>query len=324
MEEPIIRREHRCSDAGQHAGRAQCRSAPQAAERILFAPQPPRMQPDKARGGDDEAGVEKRVEAREPVQQQIDDDEREGRGDLRARPGRRGLRIGDHVEDEEEKRRAGERAEEQCLGRQVVAHVPGAEGDLREVENEERTDERAAPDAKDEEAERARDEEEGHRPRAAPLVRGRRGDEIAADEQRDGDAEKRGIEMMAAAERDEIFRADGEEDRQEEEVVVVRIIQQQREREAADARAERDDPAPAQKAMQHGIERAAARDGEEHLQRAAIEAQHGATERRVEREQGGEGDARIEAADEIHRRRTGRGRVRARRVRCGGRGHRGC
>ena len=290
------------------------------------------MQPDKARGGDDEAGVEKRVEAREPVQQQIDHHDGKGHRDLSAATGRRGLRIGDHVKDEKEKRRARERAEQQRLGRQVVAHVPGAERDLREVENEERADERAAPDAKDEEAQRARDEEKGHRQRAAPLVRGRCGDEVAADEQRAGDAEKRGIEMMAAAEGDEIFRADGEEDRQEKEVVVVRIIQQQREREAADARTERDDPAPAQNAVQHHVERAAARDGEQHLPRPAIEPQHRATERRVERQQRREGNARIKAPQKVQRggrlcrvrfERRAR-RVRAGRVRGGGRGHRGC
>src|ERR1051326_2301227 len=252
------------------------------------------MQVDESNRRNRKRGVEKRVDAAARVEEEIDDGQRERESNLRTRAARRRLRIGDHVEHEQEERRGCERAENQRLRRQVPPHQVGAQENLQRVEEEERYDQWRAPDFEDEEEKRRGDEERRHAPRSSPLIRGRRADQVPADDERHRDAEHRWVEDVPSLERQHVFRSDREPHRQEQQEAVVRVVEEQRERRAGDERAERHEPPFVDDAAEEDVERARARDGDEHLQRRAVESENGAAEDGVKGEDGGERDAWID------------------------------
>jgi hypothetical protein len=164
-----------------------------------------------------ERRVEERVDAVDEVEAQVQHHEGERRGDLGpAAPWRR-LRVGDHEEHEQEERRRGQRAEEQGLGRQVPAHDVRPQRDLQEVEAEEGDDEGAPSDAEDEQGQGGGHHERRHGDGAAPLVGGGGADQVAGEQERQRDAEHRGVEDVRALVGQEVLGGDGEVDREEEE-----------------------------------------------------------------------------------------------------------
>ena len=83
------------------------------------------VQTRPARGTGEKERVKQRRQRRSQMQEQIQHRHRDAPGDLCPRLSRRGHRIGDHVEGEQEKRRGGQSAFDQRAGRQMPSHQPG-------------------------------------------------------------------------------------------------------------------------------------------------------------------------------------------------------
>ena len=123
------------------------------------------------------------------MQHQVYKRDRHPNGDLRPTRPRRRARIGEHEEGEQEERRSGQRAEEEHLRRKVRPHDPGAETSLKNVRDEKRRDQPSATNSKHKPCEGERDDERRDRERSAPLVRRRRADQVAGEQQRKDNAE---------------------------------------------------------------------------------------------------------------------------------------